>query len=273
MDLLFTLDAGYLEPLKVALTSLHANDPAAAVTVWLIHAEIPAAQLEPVARLTADFGWSFRPVAVDGRRWAAAPTQDRYPKEMYFRLLAGDILPADLHRVLYLDPDILVLNALAPLWQLDLHGQMLAAATHTGLVDVTTPFNNLRLNTDHAYFNSGVLLIDLDQARARIRWADIRRVIETQGDFLMLPDQDILNHLYGKYIQEVPDERWNYDARSYAKYFLRSKGEQDIHWVMTHTAILHFDGQPKPWSTKHDNRFTALYLAYQKLAANLVKTD
>ncbi|WP_225048633.1 glycosyltransferase family 8 protein [Lacticaseibacillus kribbianus] len=266
MDLLFTLDAGYLAPLKVALTSLHANEPAADVTVWLVHSAIPAAKLEEVAALTAAFGWQFRPVAVDGAQWEAAPTQARYPKEMYFRLLAGDILPADLHRVLYLDPDILILNPLWPLWELDLQGRMLAAATHTGLVDVTTPFNNLRLNTDHAYFNSGVLLIDLDQARARIRWADIRHVIETQGDFLMLPDQDILNHLYGKYTLEVPDERWNYDARSYAKYFLRSKGEHDIHWVMANTAILHFDGQPKPWTAKHDNRFTALYLAYQKMA-------
>ena len=51
--------------------------------------------------------------------------------------------------------------------------RLLSSGPNTGLVDVTTPFNNLRLNTDHAYFNSGVLLIDLDQARARIRWADI----------------------------------------------------------------------------------------------------
>ena len=46
---------------------------------------------------------------------------------------------------------------------------------------------------------------------------------------------------------------------------MRSRGVQDIHWVMANTAILHFNGKPKPWTEKHDNRFTALYLNYQNL--------
>ncbi|KRM54466.1 glycosyltransferase family 8 protein [Lacticaseibacillus sharpeae] len=269
MDLLFTLDAGYLEPLKVTLTSIHYNSPAPEINVWLLHESIPEAQLAEVARLTDTFGWQFHPIAVDGSLWQGAPTEKRYPKEMYFRLLAGDILPADLHRVLYLDPDILVINSLMPLWELDMQGNLLAAATHTGIVDVTTAFNNLRLNTDHAYFNSGIMLMDLDQARQQIRWADIKRVIAEIGDYLMLPDQDILNHLYGEHILEVPDAIWNYDARNYATYFMRSRGVQDIHWVMANTAILHFNGKPKPWTEKHDNRFTALYLSYQNLLQKL----
>lgn len=270
MDLLFTLDAGYLEPLKVALTSIHANDSTKNIRVWLIHEKISTEQLAGLQRLITQFGWTFHPIAVDGSLWQDAPTEARYPKEMYFRLLAGDILPANVHRVLYLDPDILVINSLQPLWELDLQGHLLAAATHTGIVDVTTAFNNLRLNTDHAYFNSGIMLMDLDQARQTIYWDDIKQVIDDAGNFLMLPDQDILNHLYGKQILEIPDERWNYDARNYATYFVRSRGVQDIHWVMANTAILHFNGKPKPWMEKHDNRFTALYLAYQNLVQRKV---
>lgn len=47
----------------------------------------------------------------------------QYPKEMYYRLLAAQILPAELDKVLYLDPDILVINSLRPLWELGLEGQ------------------------------------------------------------------------------------------------------------------------------------------------------
>jgi lipopolysaccharide biosynthesis glycosyltransferase len=271
MDLLFTLDAGYLEPLKVALTSIHYNSPADDVTVWLIHENIPADKLAEVAQLADKFGWTFKPVAVDGSMWAGAPTEKRYPKEMYFRLLAGDILPADLHRVLYLDPEVLVINSLLPLWELDLQGHLLAAATHTGIVDVTTTFNNLRLNTDHAYFNSGIMLMDLDRARATIKWTEIKQAIDEIGDYLMLPDQDILNHLYGSQILEIPDVLWNYDARNYATYFLRSHAVQDVHWVMANTAVLHFNGKPKPWTAKHDNRFTALYLTYSNLTQRLMQ--
>lgn len=266
MNLLFTLNAGYLAPLKVALTSIYYNSPAKRITIWLIHDNMPIAQLDELAQFIAAFGWTFHPVTVDGHLWQDAPTEARYPKEMYFRLLAGAILPKTVQRVLYLDPDILVINDLQPLWTLDLHGQMLAAATHTGLVGVTTAFNKLRLKTDHAYFNSGIMLIDLDQARQLIHWTDIKQVIDKAGAYLMLPDQDILNYLYGQHILEIPDERWNYDTRNYAAYFVRSHGVQDIHWIMMHTAILHFNGQPKPWNEKHDNRFTALYLTYRHLA-------
>ncbi|WP_127848989.1 glycosyltransferase family 8 protein [Lacticaseibacillus hulanensis] len=273
MNILFTLNSGYLEPLKVALTSIHYNNDEDDVNVWLIHESIPDSELDEVARLTAVFGWTFHPVMVDGSLWQGAPTEKRYPKEMYFRLLAGEILPGSVHRVLYLDPDVLVINSLMPLWNLDLEGHLLAAATHTKLVDVTTRFNNIRLKTDHAYYNSGIMLIDLDRARTVIHWEDIKRVLDEIGEYLMLPDQDILNHLYGSDILKIPDERWNYDARSYGTYFVRSRGEQDIHWVMANTSILHFNGKPKPWMARHDNRFTALYLSYSHLMRNLVRAD
>lgn len=62
---------------------------------------------------------------------------------MYYRLLASHILPASLKRVLYLDPDILVINPLRPLWDLDLQGNVFAAASHIGVVDVMNGINPL----------------------------------------------------------------------------------------------------------------------------------
>lgn len=271
LELLFTLDAGYIQPFKVALNSIHMNSNDAPIRVWLIHDGIDEALLEEVRQQTALYGWDFEPVTVNGDLFNNAPTEARYPREMYFRLLAGNILPDTVHKVLYLDPDILVINSLLPLWNTDLDGHMLTASTHTGVIDVTTTLNKLRLNTEHGYFNSGIMLMDLDQARTTIKWDDIKRTIDEYGDYLMLPDQDILNHLYGSTILEVPDEVWNYDARNYVTYLTRSLGKQDIHWVMANTAILHFNGKPKPWSDRHDNRFTALYLNYAKLTEGLGK--
>ena len=39
---------------------------------------------------------------------------------MYYRLLAPHLLPGQVDRVLYLDPDILVINPIRPLWDTDL---------------------------------------------------------------------------------------------------------------------------------------------------------
>ncbi|MEB3364517.1 glycosyltransferase family 8 protein [Lactobacillus sp. R2/2] len=174
-----------------------------------------------------------------------------YPKEMYFRLLSSKILPADLHRIIYLDPDILVINSIVPLWQLDLEGKMFAASVHEGLTDIMSSINNIRLGTSTGYFNSGIMLMDLDQMRVKINIEDITQAIEEHHDTLILPDQDILNYLYGEDILKIPETRWNYDARAFSVYLTRSTGEINTEWVMKNTSILHFCGKPKPWQKKN----------------------
>lgn len=49
---------------------------------------------------------------------------------MYYRLLASKFLPVELERILYLDPDILVLNPVSELYWTDLDGDLYAAAPH-----------------------------------------------------------------------------------------------------------------------------------------------
>lgn len=265
IELLFTLDEGYLKPFKTALFSIHINNLNQKFRVWLINESISEKNLAALHDFCDYLGFTLRDVKVDGSNWKSAPTVDRYPKEMYFRLLAGEILPKEITKVLYLDPDILVINSLTELWVKDLKGHLLAASIHKGLLDVSTPLNKVRLDLDHGYYNSGVMLLDLDQARSRIKWDDISRVIQKYANYLILPDQDILNYLYGKYAVLIPEEKWNYDARMYGKYFTRSLSKYDIHWVMQHTVILHFCGKPKPWDKNHDNHFTALYATYQNM--------
>ena len=62
------------------------------------------------------------PVSVPEDLFAAAPVVRYYSRAMYYRLLAAQLLPAGVDRVLYLDPDILVINALRPLYDTDLEG-------------------------------------------------------------------------------------------------------------------------------------------------------
>ncbi|WP_261807205.1 glycosyltransferase family 8 protein [Lapidilactobacillus luobeiensis] len=265
IEILVTLNETYLPPLQVMLVSLFENNPHQSFRIWLIHRQIPDEKLTALAQLVNSLGGQLKPIKVDGQHWTSAPTEARYPMEMYFRLLCANILPKSVKRVLYLDPDILVINSVQALWQVDLGDKMLAAATHSGMTHLVTGINNIRLGTDHGYYNSGVMLIDLAQARQIIKFADIERIIDEHSDLLLLPDQDILNFLYGEYIKEIPEENWNYDARKYPLYFTRSLGKHDLQWTLVNTAVLHFCGHPKPWEAHHDNRFTALYLNYQQL--------
>ena len=264
INLLVTLNSGYLEPLKVMLYSAHANNPGERMHLWLVHASLTPDEVASVRQLTAVFGWELSAERVTADFTAGVPLIKRYPREMYFRLLSGQILPKSVKRVIYLDPDLLVINNLRPLWTLDLAGHMLAAAVHRGVTNLMDSVNQLRLGTTTSYFNSGVLVIDLDQARTKIKLSDITQTIEKYESELILPDQDILNFLYGPDILEISEEIWNYDTRKYLMYQTRSLNQHEIHWVMANTVILHYCGTPKPWDPASDGKFTGLFLNYQQ---------
>lgn len=263
--ILTTLDQNYLPQLQVLLTSLQINNPSESVTVYLLHSGIPEEALAGVGRQCSAYGYAFVPIRVEDALFQDAPVTRQYPKEMYYRLLAPQLLPRQLERVLYLDPDILIINPIRPLWETDLRGNLFGAAAHTGKTELANSVNQLRLGTQRDYYNSGVLLMDLDAGRREIRPQALFDYVEKHRKELILPDQDLLNGLFSWRVLELEDVLWNYDARNYSNYLLRSGGVCDLRWVMEHTAILHFCGKEKPWKPKYFHRFGVLYQHYVQL--------
>lgn len=271
VNIMVTLDSAYLPPLKVMLTSLRQNNLSLNIKVWLIHTNIPEKQLVELEQFLQQLKMSLTSIKIPADLFKDAPTVERYPKEMYYRLVCGDILPKEVNRVIYLDPDILVINSLEPLWQLDLADNVFAAAVHSGLTNISEGINNIRLGIDHGYYNSGVLLIDVEKARQLIHLNDIYQTIDQHGKWLLLPDQDVMNYLYGKVTKEIPEEIWNYDTRQAATYMTRSLGKANTHWVAENTVVLHYCGKPKPWDSNSNNRFTLLYAHYQQLTKRIAR--
>lgn len=265
ISILVSLDQNYLPQLQVLLTSLDRNNSGERFELYLMHSGIPEQALAPVARQCLELSYPFHPILVGEQLFADAPTTKQYPKEMYYRLLAGHFLPQQLTRILYLDPDILVINPLRPLWETNLDGKLFAAAAHTGKTELANNVNRLRLGTKHDYYNSGVLLINLEACRKQITPEELFQYVEEHGKEMLLPDQDILNALYGDRILPLDDAVWNYDARNYNTYRLASSGQYNLDWVMGHTAILHFCGKAKPWKPGYLYRFGVLYLHYAQM--------
>lgn len=265
--LLTTLNENYLPQLKVLITSIWVNNPDETFLLYLIHRSIPQAELEEMAGDCIRLNCTLCPVMVNEALFRAAPTTRRYPQEMYYRLLAPQLLPKTLDRIIYLDPDTLVINTLRPLWELDLEGNLFAAAAHTGPTELANDVNRIRLKTEHKYYNSGVLLIDLAAGRERIAPEEIFRYAEEHPKELILPDQDILNILFGDQTLELDDYIWNYDARNFRSYMMRSSGTSTVDWVVENTVVLHFCGKAKPWKPRYKHRFGLLYKHYAHLAA------
>lgn len=266
MDILVSFDRNYIGPFRTMLKSLAVSHPGESVHVWLLHSAIPWGGLDALEQYCAALSAELTPIQISRDVFQGAPVSKQYPQEMYYRLLAPQLLPASLERVLYLDPDILVINPLSALWELDLGEHIFAAASHSGVLELIDDVNRIRLDTEHDYYNTGVVLMDLAKARKAVRSEDIFAYVREHSSGLLLPDQDVFNALYGKYTLPVEDRIWNYDARYFHAYFLKSEGLCDMDWVMGNTAVLHFCGKRKPWKPSYTRRFGALYKHYRNLA-------
>lgn len=266
VNLLVTVDSNYLKPLRVMLYSLFVNNPHAQITVYLMHSRIKPDELSELEEFVNQYGHRLVVITVGEKDFQNAPVVKYYTKEMYYRLLAFKYLPADLERILYLDPDILVINSIQKLYELDLSEWMYAAAYHDRLI--VKELNQVRFfdYEIEEYYNSGVLLMNLVRQRELIKEKEIYDFVEKNKNRLILPDQDVLNSLYSKEIRKLDEIEFNYDTRFYKFYRFLSKGKINMDYVMHHTAILHFCGKKKPWQSNYSGEFHALYKHYEKLA-------
>lgn len=267
LNILVTLNSNYLKPLRVMLYSLFLNNKGERFTVYVMHSSLKRKEIEGLRRLCAEQGNGslLEEIEVDDQSFAEAPTLLHYTKEMYYRLLAFRFLPDHMERILYLDPDILVLNSVRELYETDLEHYLYAAASHD-LISIKE-INKLRLNPYkiEAYYNSGVLLMNLKLQRKRISEEEIYDFVENNRSKLIMPDQDIINALYTKRIKSIDEKLYNYDARYYRYYKITSNGEWDMGHVIDHTVFLHFCGKRKPWKKDYSGKFHALFKYMEKL--------
>ncbi|MCM3741695.1 glycosyltransferase family 8 protein [Oceanobacillus luteolus] len=265
LNILVTLDSNYIRPLQVMLKSMFLNNPDVKFSIYLMHSSLKSEEVLLLQDGVRGEGHILHELKITDEYFREAPVVKHYTKEMYYRLLAFKFLPETLDRILYLDPDILIINEIKSLYDTDLTDYLYAAAYHD--IAKIKELNKIRLKAYEmeAYYNSGVLLMNLEEQRKRISEQDIFDFVEENKKRLVLPDQDILNALYSQDIKEIEEVLYNYDARFYQYYKLASKGEFGMDYVINETSIIHFCGKKKPWLKSYTGKFHSLYKHYEKL--------
>jgi lipopolysaccharide biosynthesis glycosyltransferase len=180
---------------------------------------------------------------------------------MWYRIFLPRLVP-DADRVLYLDVDTIALDALAPLWDLDLTGHWLGAVTNVLEPHFAHRPADLGLEAS-AYFNSGVLLLNLAEMRRDDRTAALRDYAVTHPDNDW-PDQDALNVVLGERRLALPP-RFN------AMNSLRFAQARDVFTpgelreARERPAIRHFEGpkENKPWHYLCRRDLRDAYLAHR----------
>jgi lipopolysaccharide biosynthesis glycosyltransferase len=245
---------GYLLPLRVMLVSLKAHlNPSYRPVLFLFNTRIGAEQLMTIAALVETHSIVPSPAAT-----SMLPRSPRFIAETAFPLLLSNLLPESLERVLFLDPDMLVLDDIARIWETEISNSSVAA-----VVDQAIPLcssirgvkdrSNLGIPDTAPYFNAGVMLVNLKRWKRLnipVRASEYFHRFSGQTDFL---HQEALNAVL--WDDWLPlDQRWNLVAsltgRAYGPYKRFSWGPP---------GIVHFAGRFKPWRMRIGGPFAALY--------------
>ena len=255
------IDDAYVEQFKVVLFSIAQQMPRQDFQVYVMQKILLEKDAE-IGHFVEKLGMVYHPIVVGEEAFAHAPTTDRYPDTIYYRLLAHEFLPAEVDKILYLDADLICLNDFRDLYEMEMGNQLYAAASHNEDGRLLDYVNKLRLKNfemDSSYFNTGILLMNMEAIRHHVKRQAILDFIAKNRNWLILPDQDVLNGLYADRVMAIPDEIYNYDARYSLIYQTKSQGKWDLNWVIDHTVFLHFAGRDKPWKSNYRGRYSGLY--------------
>src|SRR6266576_2068313 len=212
--LALTSDEGYFPGLYCAVASaLSAVDSARRVDVKVLDGGLSHASRDTLASLIERIGKRARLdfVKADPSIFDKATLGPGQSHMAYCRILLPHLLGVP--RLIYLDCDVLVFRDLSELFDLRLWpGKIVAAVPDSETLsladDSLVVARAMKLPAEGSYFNSGVMLMNLDELRKQHffqRAVDFLGVWKSDYRF---HDQSAMNFLLHEHIEELP-EYWN----------------------------------------------------------------
>jgi lipopolysaccharide biosynthesis glycosyltransferase len=260
LEIACAADGDYVPHGAAALHSLLEQVDGAARIHLLQGPGVTAEDQSHLSEMVESHGGQIHFIPVPADLCAGLPDVWSRGKVTWYRIFAADLLP-DVDRALFLDLDIIVLGSLRALWETELGDRYLAAVTN-----VLSPIDGKRLVRagfdPRAYFNAGVMLMDLERLRQDQCGDAMRRYALTER--LLLWDQDALNAVLGPHRLAL-HPRWNC-MNSFFEFGWSEKffGPGEIEEAKSDPAIRHFEGPAKPWHYLGDRASVELYAKHRR---------
>ena len=270
MNIILAINDQYVVQASALIMSIHKNlRKDASIIINIIHSTVTQEHQDIIKNMVKDMDNILEVKFVDMKQFIANKTLYKFlpggnsaytTPEVYYRLFIQTVFQ-EYDKALYLDSDLIVCDDLSELYNTDIK-DFYAAAVHEQksffksaleLNNKTIEMEDYLVNklniTDSSYFNSGVMLLNLDKMRKN-------NVQEKFLDFLykkypfFFCDQCVLNSiLHGKV--KFLDRKYNV---AYSNFNANNV-----------ISIIHFAGLNKPWNCYKKNEGFELYWKYFKL--------
>lgn len=209
LNVLYQSDDNYAIYLGVSICSLlENNQEAEKINVYIIDDDITAARKRQISEMIRAYGRHVFFVATnlvtDDRQIseAFAYTGARKNTHSYLKLFVDKLLPDLQGRIVYIDCDTAVTGSIEELLRVDMGSSAIGMALDSLVVDSRC---SVGMKPDDNYYNSGVILIDLDKWREKNY---SQRIVSHVNNVRVYGtvDQDILNMEFLHEIYTLPVE-------------------------------------------------------------------
>lgn len=256
IHILCSTDTNYAAYCGVMLTSELESNPRNRFVIHILTDGLSDADTLRFHQLSARYGCIIDIHTLTPQHLSGLPERiGKWPRSICFRLFAPDLLSEEISRLIYLDCDVIVNTDLRPLWETDMDGYTCAAVndadrcTDSALTGILSPLKSLPHS--HRYFNSGVMVMDLQEMRrSRIQRSMLRLILD-YGAMLPYPDQDSLNIVLSGRWKRLPCY-WNLMPGALVRSIYPTLDEDEQRTVKELTSgsprgIIHYYGPYHPW--------------------------
>lgn len=212
LQIMVAADSNYLYPAMVLLVSLFHNHREQQMEVCFLHSGLSRQELGQLRSL--EDRWPEKKihlVEIMEEQLQGLRSFDRFSVAAFYRILGLGILPDTVKRVLYLDVDMVVNGDLTPLFERPMEEPLGACYDINNELQGNIDYHKsvVGIPAGQPYFNSGMLLIDMDYVRKNHVKDILLDDIIHNFERYTLVDQDALNKYYCGRTSYLPWQKYN----------------------------------------------------------------
>src|SRR5262245_10575084 len=202
--IIFATDNAYCQHLAVALVTLFEHNRHLVFDIRIVCVAVAEANKQRLLAVCQAHGRSARFLDFDPTPYVGFRVDGHISWASYARIFLPGIIEPEIGRLLYLDSDIVVLDAIDPLLTVDIGGRPIAGIPQP----YTDRREELGIPSDNPYVNAGVLILNPDVWRREDITERLVEFIEGNSARLKFHDQDTLNAFFHDRVLPLPF-RWN----------------------------------------------------------------
>lgn len=264
LNIALCTDDRYASHCAVCVASILENNSGDSCKIYILTNGLNEENQQRFSFLASHYHQQVKVEVIGAEKLDGLQVKDYLPASMYYRFLIPEIVEGK--RCLYMDCDIIVTGSLRELFSFDIN--QLACGVVEDQCDDDVRLHN-RVKMYSPYFNSGVLLMNLDYWRAHDVSNQLIEWIAHYPGILYCPDQDALNVVLEGKVKFI-DYRYNFQQGFYGDLiWMRADKWPSIKKAQQNPLLIHYTAGEKPWHKDCHHPRKEDYDHYQNLFPEL----